>query len=198
MKRVMILIIGLAVCSAAIAQQGKAFYNVPYKTRNSGSFSKTASLLTLSYGFPNESVSGYSHKGSNRFGFGPVYAKYEHGIIDEVGIGGQLALAGVRYDYNNNQTERVKTFHFAVLGYYHFNKLIPVKELDVYAGTGLAFRSRSVTYSDDVYDNYSGSDVDLTVKVGARYYVKDNFAFYGEGGFDGMSDINLGVTFRLK
>ena len=126
-----------------------------------------------------------------------MYAKYEHGIIDEVGIGGQMALAGVRYDYNNNQTERVNTFHFALLGYYHFNKLIPVKQLDVYAGTGLAFKSRTVTYSDDAYNNYSGSDVDLTVKVGARYYVKNNFAFYGEGGFDGMSDINLGVTFRL-
>jgi len=84
-----------------------------------------------------------------------------------------------------------------VLGYYHFNKLIPVKQLDVYAGTGPAFRSRNVTYSDDSYDNYSSTDVILAFKVGARYYVKNNFAFYGEGGFDHMSDINLGVTFRL-
>jgi hypothetical protein len=197
MKRVLLLIISVLVCSGAIAQEGKAFYKTPYKTRNSGSFSKTASLLTFSYGFPNESVQGYSHKGTNRIGFGPVYAKYEHGIIDEIGIGGQLALAGTAYDYNNDQTERVRAFHFAMLGYYHFNKLIPVKQLDVYAGTGLAFRSRSVNYSDDFYDNYSGTDVNLTVKVGARYYVKNNFAFYGEGGFDGMSDVNLGVTFRL-
>jgi hypothetical protein len=197
MNRVLLLIISVLVCSGAIAQQGKAFYNTPYKTRNSGSFSKTASLLTFSYGFPNESVQGYSHKGNNRIGFGPVYAKYEHGIIDEIGIGGQLALAGTAFDYNNDQTERVRAFHFAMLGYYHFNKLIPVKQLDVYAGTGLAFRSRSVTYSDDFYDSYSGTDVNLAVKVGARYYVKNNFAFYGEGGFDGMSDINLGVTFRL-
>ena len=197
MNRVLLLIISVLVCSGAIAQQGKAFYNTPYKTRNSGSFSKTASLLTFSYGFPNESVQGYSHKGHNSIGFGPVYAKYEHGIIDEIGIGGQIALAGTAYDYNNDQTERVKAFHFAMLGYYHFNKLIPVKQLDVYAGTGLAFRSRSVTYSDDFYDNYSGTDVNLTVKVGARYYAKNNFAFYGEGGFDGMSDVNLGVTFRL-
>ena len=197
MKRVLLIIFGLLLYGGAIAQQGKAFYNTPYKSRNSGSFSKTANLLTFSYGFPNESIKGHPHKGSNRIGFGPVYAKYEHGIIDEIGIGGQLALAGLRYDYNNDQTERVRTFHFAVLGYYHFNKLIPVKQLDVYAGTGPAFRSRSVTYSDDFYDNYSTTDVTLAFKVGARYYVKNNFAFYGEGGFDHMSDINLGVTFRL-
>lgn len=197
MRKIVLLICGLVIVGGAMAQQGKAFYNTPYKSRNSGSFSRSASLLTFSYGFPNESVHGYSHKGHNRFGFGPVYAKYEHGIIDEIGIGGQLALAGVRYDYNNDQTERVKTFHFAILGYYHFNKLIPVKQLDVYAGLGPAFRSRSVTYTDDAYDNYSGTDTALAVKVGARYYVKNNFAFYGEGGFDLMSDINLGVTFRF-
>jgi hypothetical protein len=197
MRKVLLLICGLIVGGAAMAQQGKAFYNKSYKSRNSGSFSKSASLLTFSYGFPNESVKGYSHKGYNRIGFGPVYAKYEHGIIDEIGIGGQLALAGMRYDYNNDQTERVKTFHFAVLGYYHFNKLIPVSQLDVYAGIGPAIRSRSVTYTDDYYDNNSGTDVAMAFKVGARYYVKNNFAFYGEGGFDLMSDINFGVTFRL-
>ena len=197
MRKIVLLICGLIVGSGAIAQQGKAFYNTPYKSRNSGSFSRSASLLTVSYGFPNESVNGYAHKGYNRIGFGPLYAKYEHGIADEIGLGGQLAMAGVRYDYDNNQTERVRTFHFAFLGYYHFNKLIPVKQLDVYAGLGPAIRSRSVTYSDDVYDNHSGTDVALAVKVGARYYVKNNFAFYGEGGFDLMSDINLGVTFRL-
>ena len=197
MRKVLFLVLGLTVCGVAVAQQGKAFYNTPYKSRNSGSFSKASSLLTFSYGFPNESIKGYSHKGYNRIGFGPLYAKYEHGIIDEVGIGGQLALAGLRYDYNNDQTERVRTFHFAVLGYYHFNKLIPVRQLDVYVGSGPAVRSRSVTYSDDYYDNYSSTDVTLAFKVGARYYVKNNFAFYGEGGFDSMSDINLGVTFRL-
>jgi Outer membrane protein beta-barrel domain len=197
MKNLIVLIFSLAICFAVHAQQGKAFYNTPYKTRNSGSFSKSTNLLTFSYGFPNESINGYSNKGHSMIGFGPVYAKYEHGIIDEVGIGGQIALSGVRYEYNNNQTERIRTFHFAMLGYYHFNKLIPVKQLDVYAASGLAFRNRSVTYSDDFYDNNTSADVSLAFKVGARYYLKNNFAFYGEGGFDDMSDINLGVSFRF-
>jgi len=199
MKKIVLLVLGIAFCySVSEAQSGKAFYNTPYKTRNSGSFNKSTSLLTFSYGFPNVSVSGYSHKGENRVGFGPVYAKYEHGIIDEVGIGGQMALSGGRYDYGSNQSEKVSTVHFAILGYYHFNKLIPVSQLDVYAGSGLAFRNRAVRYSDDFYDNTTHTAVTLAVKVGARYYLKNNFAFYGEVGDDNMSDVNLGVTFRFQ
>ena len=67
------------------AQTGKAFYNTPYKSRNSGSYGKSTGILTLSYGVPNESLSGYSHRGNNRIGFGPAYVKYEHGIVDEIG-----------------------------------------------------------------------------------------------------------------
>lgn len=198
MKKIVLLVLGIALCySVSEAQRGKAFYNTPYKTRNSGSFNKSTGLLTFSYGFPNVSVSGYSNKGNNRVGFGPVYAKYEHGIMDEVGIGGQMALSGGKYEYGNNQREKVNTFHFALLGYYHFNKLIPVSQLDVYAGSGLAFRNRAVSYSDDFYDNKTSTDVTLAVKAGARYYLKDNFAFYGEAGYDDMSDVNLGVTFRF-
>jgi len=197
MKRIVLIILGLSLGSIAFAQEGKAFYNTPYKTRNSGSFSKATGLLTLSYGFPDESIASYSHKGNSRVGFGPAYIKYEHGIIDEVGIGGQIALSGAKYEYSNDQTEKINTFHFAILGYYHFNKLIPVKQLDVYAGSGLAFRNRSVSYSDDFYDNNTTAVVTMAFKVGARYYIKDNFAFYGEGGYDNMSDVNLGVTFRF-
>ena len=198
MKKTILLILGVVLCCAVCeAQSGKAFYNTPYKSRNSGSYNKATNLLTFSYGFPNVSVSGYSYKGHNRVGFGPVYAKYEHGIVDEIGIGGQMALSGGRYDYGNNQRESVNTIHFAVLGYYHFNKLIPVRQLDVYAGSGLGFRNRAVRYSDDFYDNDRGTDVTLVVKVGARYYIKDNFAFYGEAGYDDMSDVNLGVTLRF-
>ena len=198
MKKVGLLVLGIVLgYGYCEAQNGKDFYKSSYKSRNSGSFDKTSSLLTFGYGFPDVSVSGYSSKGNSRAGFGPAYAKYEHGILDEVGIGGQLAMSGAKYDYGNNQNEKVSVFHMALLGYYHFNKLIPVRQLDVYAGTGLAFRRRAVNYSDDLYDNSTNTDVTLAMKIGARYYVKDNFAFYGEAGQDGMSDVNLGITFRF-
>ena len=198
MKKIVLLALAIAFCyTVAEAQSKQAFYNTPYKTRNSGSFNKSANLLTFSYGFPNVSVSGYAHKGNNSVGFGPVYAKYEHGIMDEVGIGGQLAHSTGKYDYGSNQSEKVNILHLAILGYYHFNKLIPVRQLDVYAGSGLAFRNRVVRYSDDFYDNHTDTEVTIAVKVGARYYFKDNIAFYGEAGYDDMSDVNLGVSFRF-
>ncbi len=198
MKKLVLLVFSIALFySTSEAQTGKAFYNTSYKTRNSGSFGKSTNLLTFSYGFPNVPLSGYNYRGNDRVGFGPAYAKYEHGIMDEVGIGGQVALSGGRYNYGNNQDERISTFHFAVLGYYHFNKLIPVSKLDVYAGAGLAFRNRAVRYSDNAFSDNTSTNVTPSVKVGARYYVKPHFAFYAEAGYDDMSDVNLGVTFRF-
>lgn len=198
MKKIGFLTLALALFySIGHAQTGKAFYKTPYKSRNSGSYSKSTGILTLSYGVPNESLSGYSHRGNNRIGFGPAYVKYEHGIVDEIGLGGELAIAGGRYDYSGDQHEKVLVLHMAFMGYYHFNKLIPVPQLDVYAGSGIAVRNRAIRYSDNTYSNYTDTDVTLAFKVGARYYLKNNFGFYGEAGFDDMSDINLGVSFRF-
>jgi hypothetical protein len=82
------------------------------------------------------------------------------------------------------------------LGYYHFNKLIPVKDLDVYAGAGLGFRARSASGDTNGYD-YSETTVTVPVKVGGRYFFTDAFGAYLEVGWDDMSDANIGVTFRL-
>lgn len=188
----------LLFSAAAFSQKAKDFYNTPYKSRNSGSFSRNMGLLTFSYGFPNIPVSGDSYVGNNRIGFGPAYAKYEHGIMDEIGIGGQMAFSAGRYDYGNDQRERIHAFHLAVLGYYHFNKLIPLSNLDVYAGTGIGFRNRTVGYTDNVYRDDTDVNVSVVVRAGVRYYVKPTVGLYAEAGYDDMSDINLGVTIRFK
>ena len=199
MKKLYIAVTLLILISAtAFGQKSKSFYNTSYKSRNSGSFGRSTGLLTFSYGFPNLPVSGYSYIGDNRIGFGPVYAKYEHAIMDEVGIGGQMAFSVGRYKYGNNEHERIRSVHFAALGYYHFNKLIPVRQLDVYAGAGLAFRRRAVSYTDDLYFDDTQEDVDIALKVGLRYYPKNNVGLYAEAGYDHMSDVNLGVSFRFK
>ena len=66
--------------------------------------------------------------------------------------------------------------------------------MDVYAGAGLAFKS--VGYSESTFDD--NTTVTVPVKVGIRYYVKTKLGLYAEGGWDGMSAINLGVTFKLN
>lgn len=198
MKKVVFLVLaGMLSAGALQAQSGKAFYNSPYKSRNSGSFSKSTGILSFGLGGPNKPVgywNGYGY--SSHSGLPVLYGKYEHGIIDEVGIGGELAITGGSYKYGgNNEKAKITAFHLAVMGYYHFNKLIPVKQLDVYAGAGLALRNRAVNNAPNGDD--SATDVTIPVKVGARYYFTNSFGAYLETGYDNMSDVNVGVSFRF-
>ncbi len=191
-------LMGMSVTSAQ-AQKGKNFYKTPYKSRNSGSFDKSTGLLSLGYGFPNHATGDYyGYGGFNRIGFGPLYVKYEHGIMNEVGIGGYVAGALSRYKYGPDYVDRTFAISLGAMGYYHFNKLIPVAKLDVYAGAGLGIRQRTYSYDDgrNLKNNTHFSVIPL-FKVGARYYVTRSFGFYGEGGYDDMSAVNLGVTFRF-
>jgi len=182
-----------------------SFYDAPYDSRNSGSFSLKTGILSFGYGFPNNPVGGYNNgvNGVSKVSFGPVYAKFEHGIIrDEIGLGGQLAMSNTWVKYHNGATtykDHVSAFSIGILGYYHFNKLIPVKNLDVYVGTGLSLRTVSYSY-DSNYDNpnnHADTNVYIIGKLGARYYLKHGFGLYAEVGSDRMSDANLGISFRL-
>lgn len=197
MKKSLILSIGLLICgSVAYAQNSKSFYKSSYESRNSGSWDQGSSIVSFGLGFPNQAVSY-----NGLAGFPPLYVKYEHGFLrDEVGLGGYVSTGFGSVDnyysgstYDNN----FFAFSFGVLGYYHFNKLIPIEQMDVYAGAGLGFRA--VSYNGDdayVYDN--DADVIGIVKVGIRYYIKPKFSFYAESGYDGMSSINIGITLKLQ
>jgi hypothetical protein len=207
MKKVFsVLALGFSLFAASNthAQSAKSFYNTSYRSRNIGSFSKSTGILSAGFGFPNNSGTGVDYWGGNdhRFGFGPVYVKYEHGIMTEVGLGGYLSIAGSKYEYGPNRIyrDRILSVGGGFLGYYHFNKLIPVKNLDVYAGAGLGFRQLSYSY-DDSYGNQNDDrgdfDVFPVIKIGARYYFTRLFGVYLETGYDKMSDVNLGVSFRF-
>lgn len=191
----------LTLSTTVQAQNGRAFYKTSYKSRNSGSFSAKTGLLSFGIGFPNRSGAGYDWD-NDRLGFGPLYVKYEHGILDELGIGGYVAGAASRHKYGPNDrfTDKIFSVSIGAMAYYHFNKLIPVRKLDVYAGAGIGGRQLTYTYDDD----WAGSRGDRTnfdviplFKVGARYYFTKMFGVYGEGGYDDMSDVNLGITLRF-
>jgi len=193
----------IAGATTADAQVDKSFYKTSYKSRNIGSFSKSTGILSFGYGFPNLSGTGYNVPfwgSGNRVGVGPMYLKYEHGIMDEIGIGLYAAGATSRIEYgpNDRYRDRVTAIAGGVLGYYHFNKLIPVKNLDVYAGVGVGFRNLSYDY--DAYRSRSGGN-DLNVlpiaKAGVRYYFGSVFGVYGEAGYDDMSSVNMGISLRF-
>ena len=199
MKKLFILGIALVICgSVAHAQNSKSFYKSSYESRNSGSWDQSASILSFGLGFPNVAPT----YGGNS-GFPPLYVKYEHGFLrDEIGLGGYVSTGfgeTGNYYYFGGPSSGYQTnffaFSIAILGYYHFNKLIPIEQMDVYAGAGLAFKN--VAYdNEDIYDN--DASVTVPVKVGIRYYVKPAFSFYAESGWDGMSGLNLGVTLKLS
>ncbi|MES2133429.1 MAG: hypothetical protein V4506_13865 [Bacteroidota bacterium] len=205
--------------NAQAQSSAKEFYHTPYNSRNSGSYGKGDHYLSLGYGVPNWLYSGYGISNSivygspNHFGIGPMMLKYEVPIRDEVGLGVIFQGAMKNWKYSSGG----RTYHdkawgtgAAFMGYYHFNKLINVPKLDVYAGLGINFTYQKLTRDVGYYNyyyNYYGYYYNDRVEdefevrpcgvVGVRYYVAPKFAFSAEAGYTTFSSLNLGFTFRL-
>ncbi len=180
-----------------------SFYHTPYRTRNNGSYDRDTRIISIGYGFPNTLYNDYgyliySYSGS-KTGFGPIMGKFEYAIRDEIGIGGVLDAAYRQWKYTaGGHQYRDKAFGVGVslLGYYHFNKLIPVRKLDVYAGVGVNISH--VAYTDDYTGNTNGTiDVLPALVAGARYYFKPDFGPYFEVGRTNYSWVNLGLSFAF-
>jgi hypothetical protein len=189
MKKIVLVVLTIALgYSVSHAQVDKSFYQKSYESRNNGTFDKSTSLVSFGLGVP----AFYSGSGFNQ---SPAfYGKYEHGFLrDEVGLGGYVSAGWGSWKVGGNKYN-FSAFSLAVLGYYHFNKLIPIEKMDVYAGAGLGFRRFG---ADDYLVDYDESGVIFVVKVGIRYYVVKNFAVYAESGWDDMSSVNFGGTFRF-
>lgn len=203
MKKVFFLLaasaLGLATTTNVQAQSaGRDFYKQSYMSRNSGSYDRNTSLVTIGYGFPNSSINRSLWDNS----FGPLYVKYEHGIIDEVGIGAYIGVAGGQWKTAHYKNTAM-SLGMGVMGFYHFNKLIPLKQLDVYAGAGFGFDAVRYKYDDkspypfDHSETETDFDGDVIGKVGARWYFTPGFSVYLEGGYDGLSSVNTGISFRF-
>lgn len=189
MKKTVLVVLTIAFSyGISLAQVDKSFYKKSYESRNNGTFDKSTMLVSFGLGVP-AFISGRGFSQSPA-----LYGKFEHGLIrDEVGLGGYISTGwgswkagGEKYNFS--------AFSLAVLGYYHFNKLIPIEKMDVYAAAGLGFRRYN---ADDYIIDYDESGVIVVFKVGIRYYVINNFAVYAESGWDDMSSANFGVSWRF-
>jgi opacity protein-like surface antigen len=182
-----VLSITFSVCVTE-AQVDKSFYQKSYESRNNGTFDQSTNLISFGLGIPTI-YSGGAYNQSPIF-----YGKYEHGFLrDEVGLGAYIAGGWGSYDNDIDESD-FGAFSLGVLGYYHFNKIIPIEKMDVYAGAGFAFRRFS--WDNDFYDN-DDSGVIFAFRAGIRYYVAGNFAVYAETGYDDMSSLSFGGTFRF-
>lgn len=191
MKKIVLVVLTIAFTyGVGQAQVDKSFYQKPYESRNNGSFDKSTSIVSFGLGVPSIYTGRY-------YSQSPVfYGKFEHGFLrDEIGLGGYLAAGWGSYKFSGSSRYNYSSLSFAVLGYYHFNKLIPIEKMDVYAGAGLGF-SRHAWNDDNIYNDDDNS-VLFVVKVGIRYYIVNNFAVYAESGWDDMSSVNFGGSFRF-
>lgn len=206
MKIKTIALLSLLLPIGVIAQEKdntQSFYDTSYKMRNSGSFGSSTNLLTFSYGFPctiHGSINGV--RDPNRLVIGPIKANYEFSVHDEIGIAAKfLYVHGTRQDtdwFGYTTRMRISAWAVGLSGYYHFNKLIPVKALDLYAGVGFYIgMQRSIWDINYPTDADNGVIWTPTFTIGGRYYFSQSFGVYSELGLTGGSIIDLGVTFRL-
>ena len=188
MKKILLSLSAL-VLVATTAQDTFAaggFYDTPYSKRNSGSFGRGASLLSFSLGFPASYLDNYGD-----VKLPPLYAKYEYGVAPEVGVAFHAGVGQSKFSKHDKMT--VSSFGF--YGFYHFNKLIPVRNLDVYAGVGPVIVNRNW---DDRWGRANDTELMFGFRAGARYYVTPNFGFNFDFGSDRTSTAAVGVTFNLR
>jgi hypothetical protein len=175
--------VALTTVNGASAQVIKGFYKQSYKSRNNGTFDKGTGLLSLGLGVPDH-VHHFDPKSP------AFYLKYEAGVADEIGVG---VVGSIAFGEHIRGRENAINSLVGVLGYYHFNKIIPVQKLDVYAGAGFGINilnAYNPSHDTHVRPVFLG-------RVGVRYYFTNSFGVYAETGWDSVSSANLGVSFRF-
>ncbi|OJW84503.1 MAG: hypothetical protein BGO69_10950 [Bacteroidetes bacterium 46-16] len=185
------------------------FFLTPYKTRNNGSFTKDICLVSLSYGFPtvfSEAEIGlnYDFYYTTRRGFGPVSFRLEFGARDDMGIA--LFWQRAKKRWTGTFTGESVAFDGDLiaqgwsvggLGIYHFNKHIPLRNIDAYfsVGGGMFFntwvtKNRANKHNDTAVKN----SMKLLLFTGMRYYLNRHYSVFAEAGRIGYSTLDLGTS----
>lgn len=123
----------------------------------------------------------------------PLQVRYDHGITENISIGGVVGFAGSKYDYPGGKL-KYSYLLVAARGNYHFD--INVEKLDLYAGLTLGYNNVTSKYTGAGGFKADGSSVLFGAQVGANYYIKENLALWADLGY-GLGYLNLGVAFKF-
>lgn len=175
-------------------------------------FESGSNHIQVGYGFGlnnSKLLSAYQSNNSYKYsGFGPVFGSFEHGITDNIGIGGCISYSSfggswVQESYLNSYdySYRWSTLSIMIRGAYHFNLNNP--KIDSYAGIGLGIMKFGYKWtSNDPNFNESNNNISLgtplgyQIFIGGRYLFTDKIGVYGEIGY-GISLMNLGLSFKI-
>lgn len=165
----------------------------------SSSFNKGDNLLHIGIGV-----------GSPFFGSGystslPVNpsVSFEHGLSEAISVGGQLSYASYKYSYNlgslygGNYTFKESATYAGIRGSYHLNEALGLdKPWDCYGGASLGYVI--VSASDNMgYSAAAGSALGFGLYAGGKYYFSSRTGVYAEAGYQSLSYLNIGITFKL-
>ena len=143
--------------------------------------------------------------GSPFFGFGytssfPVNPtiSYERSVTDVISVGGTISYASSKFNDNGFVAFKESATYIGVRGSYHVNQYLNLGDkVDLYGGASLGYVVVSVT--DNQGDNFGGtaSGAGFGLFAGGKYYFQPNFGVYAEVGYESLSFLNLGVTFKF-
>jgi hypothetical protein len=138
--------------------------------------------------------SGYSNGVS-------LVGSYEHGVTDNISVGGILGYSHSSYSGNSGTytfTSSATGLLVGVRGSYHF---LTTDVLDPYAGADLGYVIVSSSYSDNAGNvggsGVKGSGLGFGIHGGVRYYFNPGIGAFAELGIGSFYILALGVSFKF-
>ncbi len=188
MKKVLATVLVMIIAYSSFAQKSTVFEN-------------GTNVINIGVGVGNIYWGGYSNSGL------PISfnASYERGVSEKLGIGyiglgGNFGYTSARYKYGD-YTITNSGVMFAAKATYHFALENEIgSKLDPYAGVLLGYVVTSHS-TNDPSGNYHGESKDGGIYpgffAGAHYYFAPNFGVYAEVGYNIVSVLNTGITFKF-
>lgn len=171
------------------------------KTSSAQAFEEEKSVVSLGYGFGTfigaiassfDNNPGYSYSS-----FGPMYAKWEYGVAENIGIGINLAYVKYTFNYNydgydnngNSATYQEKDEFASFSGLLRINWHFGDNDkLDPYYGIGLGYRTGTWSYTTNDPSGTNSGDLNTPIPFGfettfgLRYLFSENWGAYLEAG----------------
>jgi len=149
----------------------------------------------------------------------PTVFQFEHALTDQITLGAYLGYSMAFFEddgietipyhpyYSEYQQYRWFTKHllFGAKATYHFGEILNTsKKLDPYAGISLGYNVASTKRTqlngsvdlEPVLSPEPSSKVLFGIYAGARYYMNDKIALFGELGYS-TAVLQLGVTYKI-